>query len=148
MQKNKKKYKLILDNNVLAEYSKYYFKKHPRAKKMPIEKPWHPSLNTWCILTRIRMNALKQQWKNFIIWWIKSLGLENEQLNSFSITSTVFFNTKHRHDVDNYVIKFIADGFTESGFIVDDSEKYLHSLTLKTGYDKEHPRTEIEIFVE
>lgn len=30
---------------------------------------------------------------------------------------------------------------------VDDDEKHLHSLTLKTGYDKEHPRTEIEIVI-
>ena len=30
---------------------------------------------------------------------------------------------------------------------VDDDEKHLHSLTLKTGYDKEYPRTEIEVII-
>lgn len=91
------------------------------------------------------MNALKQKWKCFVIWWINELKLNNRKLDSFDILITVFFNTKRRHDVDNQIPKFILDGFTESGFIVDDDEKHLYSLTLKTGYDKENPRTEIQI---
>ena len=139
--------KLILDNEVLKKYNTYYFLEHPRAKKEPIEHPYHPSINTWCILPRIQMNALKQKWKDFICFWMKLEKLENKKLDSFDITMTVFFNTKRRHDVDNQVPKFILDGFTEAGFIVDDDEKHLHSLTLKTEYDKENPRTEIEIFI-
>ena len=73
--------------------------------------------------------------------------LENRQLDNFDIVLTVYFNTKRRHDVDNQIPKFILDGFTESGFIIDDDEKHLHSLTLKTGYDKENPRTEIEVIL-
>ena len=38
--------KLILDNDLLEKYNEYYFKIHPRAKKKPIEKPRHTSLNT------------------------------------------------------------------------------------------------------
>ena len=139
--------KLILDNKVLERYNTYYFLEHPRAKKKPIEKPYHPSINTWCILPRIQMNALKQKWKDFVCFWMKLEKLENKKLDSFNITITVFFDTKRRHDVDNQVPKFILDGFTEAGFIVDDDEKHLHSLTLKTGYDKENPRTEIEVFI-
>lgn len=139
--------KLILDNDVLEKYNKYYFFEHPRAKKKPIEKPYHPSINTWCILSRIQMNALKQKWKDFCVFWMKLEKLNDMKLDNFDITITVFFNTKRRHDVDNQVPKFILDGFTESGFIVDDDEKHLHSLTLKTGYDKENPRTEIEVFI-
>lgn len=29
--------KLVIDNNTLVEYEKYYFKQHPRANKKPIE---------------------------------------------------------------------------------------------------------------
>ena len=139
--------KLILDNEVLKKYNTYYFFEHPKAKKTPIEHPYHPSINTWCILPRIQMNALKQKWKDFVCFWMKLEKLENKQLENFDMTITVYFNTKRRHDVDNQVPKFILDGFSESGFIVDDDEKHLHSLTLKTGYDKENPRTEIEIFI-
>ena len=139
--------KLILDNKVLERYNTYYFLEHPRAKKKPIEKPYHPSINTWCILPRIQMNALKQKWKDFVCFWMRLEKLENKKLDNFDITITVFFDIKRRHDVDNQVPKFILDGFTEAVFIVDDDEKHLHSLTLKTEYDKENPRTEIEIFI-
>ena len=147
VETNENYIKLILDSKVLERYNTYYFLEHPRAKKKPIEKPYHPSINTWCILPRIQMNALKQKWKDFVCFWMKLEKLENKKLDSFDITITVFFDTKRRHDVDNQVPKFILDGFTEAGFIVDDDEKHLHSLTLKTEYDKENPRTEIEIFI-
>lgn len=143
----KEKIKLTLDQSVLDGYNRYYFGTHPKAKKIPIEKPWHPSINTWMILPRIQMNALKQKWKDLVKYWIFNEGLTNRQLDNFDIIYTVFFNTKRRHDVDNIVPKFILDGFTESGFIVDDDEKHLHSLTLRTGYDKENPRTEIEVII-
>ncbi len=52
-------YKIIIDQALVDEYCEYYFKLHPKAKKKPIEKPMHPSLNTWMILPRIQMNSLK-----------------------------------------------------------------------------------------
>ena len=140
-------FKMVLDQSVLDQYTEYYFKQHPRAKKNPIEYPYHPSINTWCILPRIQMNALKQKWKEFGVWWIKQLGYDDLKLDSFDLVITVFFSVKRRHDVDNQVPKFLLDSFTEGGLIVDDDEKHLHSLTLKTGYDKENPRTEIEFII-
>lgn len=138
---------ITIDNNVLNKYNEYYHTLHPKARKKPIEHPYHPSINTWCILPRVQMNALKQKWKDFGCWLINDLGYSGMQLDNFDIVSTVFFNTKRRHDVDNQCPKFILDSFTESGFIVDDDEKHLHSLTMKTGYDKENPRTEILILI-
>jgi len=93
------------------------------------------------------MNALKQKWKDFGIWFIKDLGCQDMKLDDFDMIITVYFESKRRHDVDNQCPKFLLDAFAVSGFIVDDDEKHLHSLTLKTGYDKENPRTEIEIIV-
>lgn len=138
---------LTIDQKTLDLYTKYYFLEHPRAKKIPIEKPWHPSINTWMILPRIQMNALKQKWKEFVKFWVKINKMDNRQLDNFDLVVTVFFNTKRRHDVDNLTPKFILDGLTEAGTIVDDDEKHLHSLTLKTGYDKENPRTEFEFII-
>ena len=93
------------------------------------------------------MNALKQKWKEFVKFWVKINKMDNRQLDDFDLIVTVFFNTKRRHDVDNQIPKFILDGLTETGAIVDDDEKHLHSLTLKTGYDKENPRTEFEFII-
>lgn len=144
--KNDKHIKLVLDQAILDKYTKYYFVKHPRAKKVPIEKPRHPSINQWCILPRPQMNALKQKWKEFGCFWIKYLGYENMKLDDLDVISTTYFESNRRHDVDNTVFKFLADSWTEAGFIVDDDEKHLHSLTLRTGYDKNNPRTEFDIY--
>ena len=48
-------------------------------------------------------------------------------------------------DLDNTTIKFIQDGFVESGLLVDDNYKILKKITLVGGIDKENPRTEIVI---
>lgn len=138
-------YKLILDNQVLEKYNEHYFYVHKRAKKIPIPHPYHESINKWFIMQRPEMNALKQRWKDFCIWWIKSLGYQDLMLDKFEMTFTTYMPTKRRFDPDNSVPKFILDGFSESGFIVDDDGNHLKSLTLKTGYDKDNPRTEIEI---
>jgi len=135
--------KLILDNAVLEKYNQYYFTLHPKAHKEPIPNPYHPSINEWFIKSRPEMNNLKQKWKDFIVWWVTDLGYE--QMNKVKMTFTVYFPTKRRHDVDNQVPKFILDGFVEAGLIPDDDEEHLTELTLKTGYDKNNPRTEIII---
>lgn len=141
-----KRIRLVIDNNVVEKYNAHYFEEHPKAKKKRIEKPRHPSINQWCILPRIQMNALKQTWKDFGCWLVGEYGYSGMGLDDFDIVVTVYFETKRRHDVDNQVPKFLLDAFTESGFIVDDDESHLHSLTLRTGYDKENPRTEVEVF--
>ena len=138
-------YKIIIDNALVDKYCQLYFKQHPRAKKRPIDRPIHPSLNQWMILPRIQMNTLKQKWKDFGKFVIKKHGLENKMLENFEIEFLVFMPTRRRIDPDNTCPKFLLDAFTESGFIVDDDSKHLHSLTLQCDYDKDNPRTEIVI---
>ena len=135
--------KLILDNSVLAKYNEYYFEQHPKAYKEPIPKPYHPSINTWFIMRRPQMNALKQKWKEFIVWWVTDLGVK--QFNKVQMTFVIYFPTKVRHDVDNQIPKFILDGFVDAGIIPDDDGEHLTALTLKVDYDKNNPRTEIII---
>ena len=142
-----KEIKLIIDNDVVEKYNQYYFSKHPKARKKAIEHSYHPSINTWMVLPRIQMNALKQKWKDFIVYWINDLGLQDKKLDNFEMIFTTYMPTKRRIDCDNTVPKFILDGFSESGFIVDDDGQHLKSLTLRTGYDKNNPRTEIEVII-
>ena len=136
---------LVLDQKVLDGYNTYYFKKYPRRSKAPIEHPYHESINKWFVMQRPQMNALKQKWKEFCIWWIETLGYTNLKLDQFEMTCTTYMPTKRRIDPDNTTPKFILDGLSESGLIIDDDGKHLRSLTLKTDYDKERPRTEINI---
>lgn len=136
---------LQLNQDVLDRYRTYYFKKYPRRKKFPIERPVHESLNKWMIMQRPQMNALKQNWKEFIVWWIKDEGYENLKLDNFSISFEVYMPTKRRSDPDNMVPKFILDGFVESGFIVDDDGTHLKKLSISTDYCKDNPWTSIMV---
>lgn len=136
---------LTLNKEVLEKYNQYYFKKYPKRKKVPIERPLHPSINVWMIMKRPAMNNLKQIWKEFCVWWIQDLGYQNLNLKEFEMTFITYMPTKRRSDPDNMSPKFILDGFSESGLILDDDGTHLKSLTLQTSYDKENPRTEILI---
>jgi len=141
-----KNIKLIIDKETISEYTKYYFSIHRNAKKKPIDQPYHPSINRWMIMKRPMMNALKQKWKDFIIWFIRNQGYSNLHIDKCEMKFSVYYSTNHRHDIDNTVPKFILDGFVESGFIIDDDCNHLTSLTLQCGYDKKNPRTEIEVY--
>ena len=134
---------LVIDNNVVEKYEKYYYQCHPRAKKKPIEYPHHPSINAWMVMMRPMMNDLKQRWKDFIVWYIESMGYQNLKIAKCDIRQKIYYAIRTRHDVDNTVPKFILDGLTESGFIVDDDCKHVQRLILECGVDMERPRTEL-----
>lgn len=138
---------LVIDKELLAKYNEHYFEEHKRAKKAPIEQPRHPSMNVWTIMPRAQANALKQKWMDFGVWWIGTLGLSDCKYQRIELEFTTYMPTKRRADPDNTVPKYILDSFVTSGLIVDDDYTHLTSLTLKVGYDKDNPRTEIKLNV-
>ena len=77
----------------------------------------------------------------------RNQGYTNLHIEKCEMKFTIYYGTNRRHDIDNGVPKFILDGFSESGFIVDDDSRHLTTLTLQCGYDKEKPRTEIEVIM-
>ena len=142
-----KKYKLIIDTEVLDRYTAHYFSIHTKAQKVPIPYPYHPSINEWMVMKRPMMNALKQKWKDFVVWVVEDQGYANLRIERCDIEVDTYYATNRRHDVDNSVIKFILDGMCDGGVIVDDDSKHVLSLTLRCHTDRERPRTEISIFV-
>lgn len=139
---------IVMDSDLVSEYTIHYFAEHPRARKAPIAGPTHPSINEWMVLQRQAMNTLKQKWKDFSAWVIRKNGYEGMAIERSHIEVTTYYGRRIRHDADNYVPKFILDGFVEAGFLVDDDDQHITALTLKCRYDKEWPRTEIKIFIE
>lgn len=139
--------KLVIDDDTLNKYNFYYFNKYPKRKVPPITKPTHPSINSWFIMRRPEMNALKGKWKEFVIWFVEEEGLLNLKIDSCTMEFTSYLKTKIRADCDNMSPKFIIDGLVAAGLIIDDDYKHIHSLTLKVGYDKDHPRTEMVIHI-
>ncbi len=142
---NIKQYRIVIDQQTLDRYTNYYFSKHPRATNPPIRHPYHPSINEWMIMKRPMMNALKQKWKDFVVWIIEDQGYSNLRIERCNIDVDTYYATNRRHDVDNSVIKFILDGMCDSGLIVDDDSKHVLSLTLRCHTDKDRPRTELTI---
>lgn len=68
----------------------------------------------------------------------------DKPLKDVIVVLTYYFKTKHRRDPDNYSGKFILDGLVKSKVIEDDSFDCIN-LQIKGKYDKDNPRTEIEI---
>lgn len=129
-------------------YEKYYFAEHPRAKKKPIANPYHESINTWMILPRMQMNALKQKWKDFLIWYVHDIGFDSKNIQECEIAFCTYYKTNMRHDIDNSVPKFMLDGLVCGGLVADDDMKHIKKLTLECAVDKQRPRTEITIIYE
>ena len=136
---------LVIDNDVLDRYSDYYFSLHTRATKRPIKNPYHESINQWMILRRSAMNRLKQQWKDFIKWFVEEQGYSNLRIQKCEIEQTIYYPTNRRHDIDNSVPKFILDGLVESRMVEDDDMLHITKLTMACGVDKQHPRTQLLI---
>lgn len=143
MNSNIQNIALVIDNDVLDKYAEYYFSIHPKAKKKPIQHPYHESINFWMIMKRPAMNCLKQKWKDFIKWFVNEQGYANLHIEKCEICQTIYYQTNRRHDLDNTVPKFVLDGLVESGMVVDDDSKHITKLTLQCGVDGERPRTEL-----
>lgn len=97
------------------------------------------------VLPRPQMNGEKQKWKEFGEFLVAYYGFQNKQIDKCSIIITYYFDSKRRHDADNYTPKNLFDSFTSSGLLVDDDLSHVQSLTIKGDYCKENPRTEIQI---
>lgn len=139
--------RMVIDSHVLDEYEKHYFSIHPRAKKKPVAHPYHESINVWMIMKRAPMNALKQRWKDFIVWFVGEQGYSNLRIEKCGMSFSAYYPTHRRHDVDNSCPKFILGGLVESGFIVDDDSEHLTKLTMRCFVDAEHPRTVIDVYI-
>lgn len=86
----------------------------------------------------------KERWH----WLIKSaLGKQKKPkkpIEKAIVNITYYFKTNHRRDPDNYSGKMLLDPLVREGVLIDDSFKVI-TLVLQASYDKNNPRTEIEI---
>lgn len=95
--------------------------------------------NTW------EYRAAKKRWTDAVLLACRMSGeMPGKPLERARVEIVYFFPTKSRHDADNYAGKFLLDGLTKAGVIVDDDLKHI-TTTIRGEYDKERPRTEIEI---
>lgn len=123
---------------LLEEWTKKYFKKHPKSKKRPIQSSKHPSINVWSIMRRPMMNTLKKNWADFVEFCVDYYGYRDLGICHCKCKYIVYKSTLRRSDPDNITPKFIMDGLSaeHSGVIVDDSSDCVEELTLKIEYKK------------
>ena len=102
--------------------------------------------------------ASRREYKERISWLIYEQKMFEKSIkpreyvelpyNKAKVTTDIFFKTKHRHDVQNYLggglIAFF-DVLVDLGYIIDDSEEVIGQPIVNVGYDKDYPRTEIRI---
>ena len=135
--------KIIIDKNTLDKYKEFYFEKYPKRKKFPLQKTTPPSINEWIYAKNFMVSKMKQDWKDFIVWLMDDLGYTNLKIKRCKEYLNVYFDTNRRHDSDNYVPKFINDGLTAAGVIMDDDFSCINTLIISGDIDIDNPRTEI-----
>lgn len=74
---------------------------------------------------------------------MSTIGI-NPNYDNCEMIITYYFKDRRRHDPSNYD-KFILDGLVEANIIKDDNYSVIRKFTTIGKYDKDNPRTEIEI---
>ncbi len=111
-------YKYILD--AIPPSNNQFIGRNVRWKYQDIKKQWADKINIVC----------RQK--------------PAQPLKKAVVTITYYFKDKRRRDPDNYSGKMILDGLVRAGILKDDSFSNIN-LVLCGDYDKDNPRTEIEI---
>lgn len=103
-----------------------------------------PSNNKYMGKTRhfSEYQSEKQKWH----WLIKCAIKERPKkpIEKAIVHITYYFKNKTRRDPDNYSGKMLLDPLVREGILIDDSFNNI-ILVLAAGYDKDNPRTEIDI---
>lgn len=91
---------------------------------------------------RWKYQEVKKQWADLIN--IVCRPKPKKPLQKAVVTIAYYFKDKRRRDPDNYSGKMILDGLVRADILQDDSFNNI-DLLLRGNYDKDNPRTEIEI---
>ena len=104
-----------------------------------------PSLNTTAGRGNVwEYRKKKAEWTERVYFACKVLGRSAPPFEKARVTITYYFADRRRHDADNYAGKYLLDGLTKAGVIVDDDLKHI-TTTIVGEYDKQRPRTEITV---
>ena len=134
----KNEIRMEITQDLVDEYTKEYFRKHPNRKKKPIDKPVPPNLNRFMVMKRPQANDVKQKWKDFAIWIINKYGYVDKLIESCKVKMIVHRPTKRLCDIDNFSTscKFLFDGFSQAGLWVDDNYSIVHEISTSVIYNK------------
>lgn len=99
-----------------------------------------PTINKFIGRTNIwEYQKVKKEWRDLCTY----LDKPARPFEKASVVITFYFKDKRRHDADNYQ-KFLLDGLVDAGIIIDDDFEHI-TVTCRGDYDRQEPRTEIEV---
>ena len=105
-----------------------------------------PSLNAFAGRENVwQYRKEKAAWTNAVIWQCKAS--KDKPPLPYALADVIimyYFPTKARHDADNYAGKFLLDGLTKAGVIVDDDMAHIR-LHVAGSVDRRNPRTVITV---
>ena len=91
-------------------------------------------------------NKIKRYQEEIVILSARSCRLE--KVRTYPIGLKIkWYEQNAKRDIDNitFAVKFILDGLVKSGYIENDSQRYVKSIEHIVCIDREKPRVEIEI---
>ena len=151
---------ITIDRELIKKYNKYYFKKHPKAKKSYFMNNWKTkkkkpkelysvlSLNDILPISPPAYSKLKNQWKDFGIWLAKEYKLKNKKFTNGCIEYRLYNSGLAHNDTDNLAAKLLNDGLlVESGMFEDDSYYFVNPFISGIEVDRLKPRLEIRISI-
>lgn len=101
-----------------------------------------PTINKYIGRTNLwEYQADKKRIHNAVV--MQTIGI-NPKYEKCKMKITYYFKDKRRHDPSNYD-KMLLDGLVLANIIKDDNYDVIQEFTTIGKYDKENPRTEIEI---
>ena len=134
---------LVIDVEEFEDYKKKYKYIHPN-QKLKLKTHMFPSLNIWLNMNRYKRNSEKQSYHEFVLYLMTKHNLCNLNISSTSMSVTFYWKTKHKKDLDNYIVKSFLDGLVDCNFLEEDNHTILNPLSIAFGgYDKENERVEV-----
>lgn len=102
-----------------------------------------------CRTNPYKANKLKHEQQAMVEQaFLSDLRHFNEKVTKYPCSVKItWYEPNKRRDVDNiqFAIKFILDALVNVGFLEDDSQKYVTSVSHEVKVDKENPRIEVVV---
>lgn len=76
---------------------------------------------------------------------LSSAQIPDKPYQKAEVRITYYFKDKRRRDPDNYSGKFLLDPLVGLKVLKDDNFDVITQIRIQAGYDKNDPRTEIEV---
>lgn len=137
-----------------TENPEEYFKKHPRAKKPPMENLWGksrrglvPSINLFINCpNRVIQNSWEQHLKEYCEYCMKQQKIKHDFIEECIVVVVQFKPTKSKSDVNNVYTKPFIDAMVERELLQEDNYTVVRMHQEYSVVDKTDPHSELRIY--